>query len=150
MLIKTYQSLIAKLPPNIQRNLHHLILYCCIGAGGASLDFGVFTLLCKWLGVYYLYANCISIACGISLSFVLNATINFKKTDHLFKRFLSFFSVGLLGMGISTLILYVMIEQMGIQDLISKLISIAVITVIQFTLNKLVSFRQINAAEAGE
>lgn len=149
-------------------HLRNLLLYVCIGICGASLDFGIFTLLNHGLDLHYQLANCISVTAGILLSFTLNSRFNFKKTDHLLKRFFSFYCVGLIGMGISAFILYFFIglasihqfgtEQLmqlglfddleqadGMYTLLIKFGSIGVVTIVQFTLNKLYSFREIKA-----
>lgn len=67
-------SLIKKL----YHKFHHLFLYGIIGGFTSSLDFAVFTLLTKHIGIFYLIANCISVLIGISTSFILNRSYNFK------------------------------------------------------------------------
>lgn len=148
--------------------LRNLLLYVCIGICGASLDFAIFTLLNHGCGVHYQLANCLSVTAGIMLSFTLNSRFNFKKTDHLLKRFISFYGVGLTGLSISATILYCFIGlasvhqfgtsqllQLGIFEnstqadniytLLVKFGSIGIVTLVQFTLNKLYSFREIKA-----
>ena len=59
----------------------NLILYGIIGCFTAALDFVVFTILSQYVGIYYLLANCISVLVGITTSFVLNRSYNFKVKD---------------------------------------------------------------------
>ena len=61
-------------------------------------------------------------------------------------RFLSFYSVGLLGLGVSAALLWLFVEILRWNELLSKLVIIFVVTVLQFTLNKCVTFRK-RAAE---
>ena len=63
-----------------------MILYGIIGSSSALLDFLIFTLLTEVFGVYYLVANCISVTCGLTNSFILNRKYNFKVTDKTLKR----------------------------------------------------------------
>lgn len=119
-----------------------LILYGIIGGFCAALDFGVYTALCQLDIMPYLWANVISIHVGIITSFVLNRSLNFKVKDKPKQRFLSFYIVGLIGLGISELMLYLMVTLGGMDELVCKLISIVVVALIQFVLNKFITFRK--------
>ncbi len=118
----------------------NLILYGIIGGFCATLDFGVYTALCQFDIMPYLWANIISIHVGIFTSFLLNRSFNFKVKDKTTKRFLSFYTVGLTGLGISELMLYLMVTLGGMNELVCKLISIVVVALIQFVLNKFITF----------
>ena len=120
----------------------NFIIYCIIGCSGALLDFILYSILVKFFSIHYLIANVFSVTIGITNNFFLNAHFNFKVSDKLFKRFISFFSIGIFGMLISELLLYVLIEKYQNDELISKIITIFVITIIQFTLNKMITFKK--------
>ena len=62
--------------------------------------------------------------------------------DKTTRRFLSFYAVGLTGLGISELMLYLMVTLGGMNELLCKLISIVVVALIQFVLNKFITFRK--------
>ena len=119
----------------------HLILYGIIGTFTATLDFLCFLLLSKVLGTHYLIANCISVLVGITTSFLLNRSYNFRVKDQAVQRFVVFLAVGLAGMLLSNLILYVSIDELGIRPAIAKLLSIVLVVFFQFLLNKYVTFR---------
>jgi putative flippase GtrA len=91
--------------------------------------------------MYYLAANCISVLAGIATSFSLNRTYNFKVKDKTIRRFSIFLMVGLCGMLLSNLILWMGIDKMGGDELIVKLASIFLVALFQFLLNKYVTFR---------
>ena len=118
----------------------NLILYGIIGGFCASLDFVIYTLLCHYDLVPFLWANVISIHTGIICSFILNRTFNFKIKDKTPQRFLSFYVVGLVGLAISEGMLYVMVTLGGWNELVCKLISIVIVALIQFVLNKYITF----------
>jgi putative flippase GtrA len=119
----------------------NLILYGIIGGFCAALDFGIYTALCYWDIMPYLWANIISIHVGIFTSFVLNRSVNFKVKDKAAMRFLSFYAVGLTGLGISELMLYLMVTVGGWNELVCKLLSIVVVALVQFILNKYITFK---------
>lgn len=119
----------------------NLILYGIIGGFCTALDFGVYTALCYWDIMPYLWANVISIHIGIFTSFILNRSLNFRVKDKTAVRFLSFYVVGLVGLGISELMLFCMVTVGGWNELICKLLSIVVVALVQFLLNKYITFK---------
>ena len=127
------------------RKYRHFFLYCLIGCSGALLDYLIFLGLTDFLGMkeQYQWVNLLSVSTGILNNFWLNARFNFKKSDHLLKRFLSFYAVGMFGWLVSAGCLYVLIERMEIRSAIAKIVTIFVVTVLQFTLNKLITFGKI-------
>lgn len=125
----------------IYLRFRNLILYGLIGGFCATLDFGVYTLLCHFDIMPYLWANVISIHCGIICSFLLNRTFNFKVKDKPAQRFMSFYIVGLIGLGISEGMLFLMVTQGEWNEIVSKLISVIVVALVQFVLNKYITFK---------
>ncbi len=125
----------------VYKKFRNLILYGIIGSFTSFLDFCVFTVLTSFVGFHYLLANCISVLVGITTSFLLNRSYNFKVKDHSKKRFAIFLSVGLSGLVLSNIILYVGIDLMQVNELIVKLASIVLVVGFQFLLNKFVTFK---------
>ena len=126
----------------IYGKFRNLILYGIIGSCTATLDFLIFTGLTQLLSVHYIIANVISCSAGILSSFLLNRKYNFKVTDHTMRRMAIFFAVGILGLFLSSVILHTCINSLGWDELISKLASIVIVVIIQFFLNKYISFRE--------
>lgn len=128
-----------------RQQLRRLILYCVIGVSGVIIDSGVFFLLLlfPFWETYYLLANAVSVTCGITNNFLLNAFFNFQKTDYLRRRFLCFFLAGLLGLGVGSAIIYLLTSLCGLNIFYSKIVSIFCVTVLQFLINYFVSFRDI-------
>ena len=117
-----------------------LILYGIIGSFSAFLDFLVYTALVS-MGLFYIHANCISVLVGIGSSFLLNRHFNFKVKDAVLRRFVIFLIIGLAGLLLSNMVLYGCIEWMGIDKLVSKLLSIILVALFQFVLNKYITFK---------
>lgn len=116
-------------------------VYASIGVIGALMDLGVFTLLYKYFSVYYLIAFFIGKSIGIINNFFMNSVFNFKKKDNLFKRFISFYTIGLIGMGVGSLLMYVLVDLYKGNALLMNVIVTFFIAVIQFLVNRVVSFR---------
>ena len=128
----------------LYQKFRHLILYGIIGSFSSGLDFLIYTLLVQVGGIQYLFANCISVLAGISTSFILNRNYNFKVKDHAKRRFSIFLTVGLCGLVMSNLILYICIDVLSMDKLISKLLSIVLVVFFQFLVNKYLTFKPSN------
>ena len=126
----------------LYQRFRNLILYGIIGSFTSALDFAVFTMLSKYIGIHYIVANCISVLVGISTSFALNRSFNFKVKDKTGKRFIIFLTVGICGLVLSNLILFVGINMLNCDELIVKLASIVLVVGFQFLLNKFVTFKE--------
>lgn len=116
------------------------VVYCMIGGFTSLMDTLVFYLLRKF-GINLYIANFIGINVGITLSFLLNSFINFKMTNRLLFRALKFFAVGYIGLVISFIIMYVGVDLFHFMEIVVKLFSIVFIAIIQFCLNKIVTFK---------
>ena len=129
----------------ILNKYRELILYCLIGCIGAGLDFITYVSLTGQFCIHYQLANFISVSLGIINNFFLNCFFNFKAKDKILIRFVCFYVVGIFGWILSALCLWICIEQFGINIIISKLGTILFVTLLQFCLNKFISFRKTNS-----
>ncbi|MDF9407897.1 GtrA family protein [Pelotomaculum isophthalicicum JI] len=117
-----------------------MFLYGIIGSISAGLDSLTYYLLTRELMLSEFVANFFGINLGITLSFILNTFINFKKTDKLIKRAASFYFVGYIGLLLSMIILCIGIKIININDMVVKIVSVFIVALFQFILNKLVTF----------
>jgi putative flippase GtrA len=124
----------------IIKNQRQFLLYGVFGGISAGLDFCVFSFLLS-IGLNYLIANIIGVHFGIFNSFMLNRQFNFKVKDKTARRMFTFYLVGLIGLGLSSILLYLLVETAGWQELYSKLLTIFFVAVTQFYLNKLITFK---------
>lgn len=117
-----------------------LFLYAIIGTFSSTIDALFFHFLVYKVHIYSVIANIFSVVLGIVISFILNLNFNFKVKDKIFVRFLSFFTIGLLGLLLSTIII-ALGEKLNWDIFITKIGSIFVVALVQFILNKLISFK---------
>ena len=119
-----------------------LILYGLIGGFCAALDFGVYTVLGLWIP--YLWANVLSVHCGIFTSFFLNRSLNFKVKDKAAQRFTIFYLVGLSGLALSEGLIWLLASQFAWNPILAKLLTVFVVALYQFLLNKFITFKKSN------
>lgn len=116
------------------------LLYAIIGGGAVVIDVGVFALLATVGGMHVLLANTVSTAIAIVYSFVANSFGNFKVTDRLLLRFASFAAVSGVGFLVSSLMIGISVGLLAMDPILAKAITLPVVLVLQFTLNKTVTF----------
>ena len=124
----------------LYNKFRELILYGIIGGFCATLDFVVYLILGKVMPI--LAANIISVHCGIFCSFMLNRQFNFKVKDKTPLRFIMFYIVGLAGLAVSELLIYLLSIRLGMDYRWSKLITVFVAALLQFLLNKYITFKK--------
>ena len=119
----------------------NLILYGIIGCCSSRLDFLLYTLFVSVFGWHYVISNSLSVIAGITTSFTLNRNYNFKVKDKTRQRFSIFLTVGLCGMILSNLILWCCIDKLDLSKIVSKLLSIVLVVLVQFLINKYITFK---------
>lgn len=118
------------------------VKYGLVGVLGLFVDMGLFYLLHEFWGMYYLLANIISSSLAVVHNFMLNSYFTFKVNDKKWKRFASFYLIAFVGMGVSSGLLALMIDGFHMESMVSKAISVLVVAVIQYFVNKRLTFGQ--------
>ena len=118
-----------------------LIKYVLIGFLGLIVDFGVYTILTHFKMNVEL-ANVISSTCGIINNFLWNSYTNFKVHDRLLLRFISYFLVGQITTVFTTGSLFIFVTKLGFPHLVVKIVATFVAVLIQFVINKVITFRK--------
>ncbi|MFA7044087.1 MAG: GtrA family protein [Bacteroidales bacterium] len=126
---------------------YSFLKYGVVGVFGLVVDMGIFYLLHKMLGVNYVVSNIISSSLAVVHNFILNSFITFKVKDRLLRRFASFYLIALVGMAVSSGMLAVMIDGLSMDSMVAKMISILIVAVIQYFLNKKLTFRKKRVSE---
>lgn len=122
-----------------------LVRYGLIGVLGLIIDYGVFYLLDKFSyhASWTPYVNqFISSNCGLINNFFWNSYTNFKVSDHMWRRFGEYYLIGQTTTVLVWLALLIFSTWLGFDVLIVKAISTIVATLIQFGVNKLITFKK--------
>lgn len=121
--------------------LRNIVLYGIFGVCAAGIEFLVFSLLVlSVFGKIPEAANVIGAVCGFTFTFLTNTYWNFKKSDHIARRLVSYGLICLLGMALSTGAINLLKDSINI--FILKLILLVAVSVVQFVLNKLITYKK--------
>lgn len=123
-----------------------IVSYGLIGVCCSLIDVVVFSFLVYFCSINEYIANIFSVICGLTVSFFCNRKLTFKVSNHIAMRYISFFTIGMLGLLLSEGVLYIL-GSINVSAIIAKLISVVVVGIFQFICNKLISFRTRHESE---
>ena len=126
--------------------MQQFLLYCLCGGIGVSTDYAVYYLAYSG-GMWYQGANGLGYLAGTLMSFCLNRVFTFGMRDRTLQRLAMFLGVAAVGFGASALLLWVLVQFAGIDPRIAKLITLPMVVVLQFSLNRRLTF---NAKATGQ
>ena len=114
-----------------------------MGASGMLIDFAITYLLKEKIKTNKYVANSAGFIAAATSNFFLNKFWTFQdKTDNIPVEYLSFLGIGLLGLLINNLVIYILTEKYKNNFYLAKFIAIIVVTFWNFMMNYLFTFNQ--------
>lgn len=117
------------------------VKYIIVGVLGLVVDLGIFYLMNKQMEINYVISNVTSSSLAVIHNFIWNSYFTFNVTNRKIRRFISFYLIAVVGMVVSTGLLALFIDGLKTDSMIAKSISIIFIAILQFFLNKKLTFR---------
>lgn len=113
-----------------------------VGVSGMVVDFSV-TWLCKEKFRWNKYvSNSLGFITAATNNYIWNRLWTFEsQNDSVAREYLSFLIISVIGLGLNNLIIYLLHERMKLNFYLSKLIAIGIVTLWNFTLNYVITFR---------
>jgi putative flippase GtrA len=115
--------------------------FAIVGVSNTLITFAVYTLLLKGFGVWYLAASAIGFIAGAVNGFLLNRRWTFRGHVGDALTPVRWFVVQGCGLALNEGLLYLYVDQLGLDKLIAQALSIAVVTVSTFFVNRAWTFR---------
>lgn len=131
----------------VEPTAHPLIqFFRYVFVGGLSFVVDAAVLwLCVHAGLHYLVAACFGFAAGLICNFVLSRALVFRAQPARVGRVLEFAAyalIGLIGLGLTEMLLYFFTEIILLYYMVSKVIAAAVVLVWNFLARKLLLYRR--------
>lgn len=117
------------------RVFRQFVKFSLVGGSGVVVNSALLFALHEWLSVRLLIASPIAVEAAILNNFFWNNLWTFRAGGTSLRRLAKFNLVSLVGMAITTGILYFLAEHYGLHYLLANLIAIGVATFWNFTLN---------------
>ena len=117
--------------------------YGFVGGAAFLVDYGVLVLLTEVFGMHYLLSATISFILGLITNYLLSVVwvFNNRTLGNRWAEFTVFAIIGVIGLGLNALIMYVCTDKMGIHYMISKIISTVIVFFWNFFARKIVLFK---------
>ena len=124
---------------NIYRIKSQFLMYCLCGGIGVLSD--VISYYCVISnGNNYQLANVVGYSIGTIVSFYLNRKLTFRVKTKVKTRLFIFIAVAMIGYSMSAIILGILIEIIHVDSMLSKVIVLPIIVLIQYAINKKITF----------
>lgn len=130
------------------RLLHdrELIRYVIMGALTTLVNFLAYSLLTRVLGLTLLLANTLSWVVAVAFAYVGNKLFVFQSKTETFRALITeiglFAGMRLASLGLETLLLWLMVDKLSINDLVAKAVCAVIVVISNYIFSKLVIFRK--------
>ena len=116
-----------------------------VGFSGVFVDFGITYLAKEKLHIQKYLANAIGFISAASTNYFLNRIWTFESTNpQIGLEYSWFFIISLVGLGINTLILWLLVSRSRMNFYVAKIFAIMVVTIWNFFANVLITFNTEN------
>ena len=112
-----------------------------VGFSGVFVDFGITYLTKEKLHIPKYIANAIGFTTAASTNYYLNRVWTFESTNpRIALEYSEFLIISLIGLGINTLILWLLVSKFRMNFYLAKVFAIAVVTIWNFLANAYITF----------
>jgi putative flippase GtrA len=117
--------------------------FACVGLSGVAIDFGTTYFFKEIVKIHKYIANAIGFTIAASSNYFLNRIWTFgSHNPQIGVEYSKFIIISLIGLGINTLILWLLVSKLKWKFYFSKLIAIVVVTIWNFFMNLIFTFSQ--------
>ena len=137
------EQIISLFKGETQGTFVQLFRYAFVGGAAFIVDFGTLYLLTNYLGIHYLVSATISFILGLATNYILSIVwvFNNSKLQSRFWEFVIFAIIGVIGLGLNALIMYIATDLCSIHYLLSKIISTIIVFFWNFFARKIILFK---------
>ena len=116
--------------------------FCIVGFSGMIVDFGTTWLLKEKVKVNKYIANSTGFILAASSNYLFNRFLTFHSVNpRIVSEYGSFILISSVGLAINNLIIFLLNEKMKLNFYLSKLFAIGVVTIWNFFMNYVITFR---------
>ena len=118
--------------------------YGFVGGVAFLVDYGTLFVLTHYAGVPYLWSAAIAFILGLVTNYLISISWVFQHSGKMrvWQEFVCFAIIGVIGLGLNELIMYVGTDMMHLHYMISKLISTAIVFFWNFFARKFMLFNK--------
>ena len=123
--------------------MRQFIKFAIVGFSSTIIDWGIYLILTRFLGIYYLMAKILSFSIAMINSYIWNRRWTFKSNDpQKLREFIKFLIIALVGVVLNTLIMYVAVDFIYLNDLYGLVFASGIVMFWNFGANKFYTFKE--------
>jgi putative flippase GtrA len=117
------------------------IKFCLVGFSGIFVDFGTTYFFKEVVKIQKYVANAIGFTLAATTNYMLNRVWTFNSHNpHVVQEFSRFFVIALIGLGINSMIIWLMNGKFKVNFYLSKLVATLIVTLWNFLINAYFTF----------
>ena len=118
--------------------IKQILKFGVVGGIAFVIDYALLYVLTEFIGIHYLISSIISFSVSVIFNYILSVKWVFDvKKKQGTKEFIIFIILSVIGLGINSLIMYLMVDIFKIYYMISKLVSTFIVMVYNFITRKI-------------
>ncbi|MDR1170496.1 MAG: GtrA family protein [Prevotellaceae bacterium] len=118
--------------------------FCTVGLSGMIIDFGTTWLLKEKLNVNKYIANSCGFILAASSNYMLNRIWTFgSHSQRIASEYFSFVGIAVIGLALNNLIVFLLSDRLKLNFYLSKIVAVGVITIWNFGMNFLFTFKEL-------
>jgi len=122
--------------------LWKFLKFCIVGLSGMMLDFGTTWLLKERAKINKYIANSMGFILAATSNYLLNRFWTFHSANmQVATEYISFVLISVIGLGINNFVVFLLTDKMKLNFYLSKLFAIGIVTLWNFSMNDLITFR---------
>ncbi|MDO8669176.1 MAG: GtrA family protein [Candidatus Buchananbacteria bacterium] len=118
------------------------VKFCLVGSTNMVIDISVYWFLTRVFNIYYILAAFLSFVLAVTWSFFINRRWTFRHGGKdTTSQYVKFFAVNTVVMILNLSFLFILVDWLDLYDLAVKLLAAIVFSLVNFSFNKLWTFR---------
>ena len=124
-------------------SFYQLIRYVFVGGLAFVVDYGLLYILTEYAGLHYLLSATCSFLAGLIVNYLISTTwvFNQSKLKNKWMEFTIFGLIGVVGLGLNNLFLYLLTDKTGVHYMISKIVVAAIVMLWNFIARRIILFK---------
>ena len=127
-------------------NNTELVAYLFAGVATTIVNYVVYFMATRWLGMGVMAGTWTAWVIAVAFGYVVNKAFVFhthcESMAALIKEAVSFFAMRLVSLGMETVLMFVTVELLGLNDLVMKLLTNIVVIIANYVFSKLFIFKK--------
>lgn len=125
----------------INENVKQFILYLIVGGGATLVEWVLFHFLNGRFRIHYMIATSIAFAVSTFANWAFGRLIMFQANQNVFKELVKIYLTAIAGLLMNLVIMWLAIEQFGIDEMISKIIATGIVFFWNFLIRKFLIYK---------